>query len=90
MATNDSTYSPDSVHNSIQAYLLQFSGVDEAEFCPPQRDWLDDFYAETIVINAELAQQGLRRASILDGEAGWYVMTSYGKVWATDLPERGS
>lgn len=33
-------------------------------------------------IEQELAQQGLRRAE--RHESGWYVYTSFGKVWATD------
>jgi hypothetical protein len=39
-------------------------------------DWTD--------VDAELAKQGMRRAT--DGESGWYVTVSGGKIWATDAP----
>jgi hypothetical protein len=35
-------------------------------------------------IETELAEQGLRIAA--DGESGWYCTTTYGTIWATDLP----
>ena len=35
-------------------------------------------------IAEELAEQGMRRAS--EDESGWYVLTSVGKIWATDEP----
>lgn len=35
-------------------------------------------------IAVELAAQDLRRAQ--SHESGWYALTSFGKVWATDLP----
>lgn len=35
-------------------------------------------------IEAELAAMGLRKAG---SEPGWYVLTSFGQIWATDLPE---
>lgn len=55
-------------------------------YTPPQPaapDWLDDLASKDAALNAELASMGLRRASELDGEPGWLVTTSAGKVWAT-------
>ncbi len=43
-------------------------------------------YGPDAVMGAELTAQGLRQASTAKGEAGWWVSTSQGKVWATDLP----
>lgn len=37
-----------------------------------------------VAINAELAGEGMRLAD--NDEPGWYVTTSFGTVWATDLP----
>jgi hypothetical protein len=47
--------------------------------------------AKDAQINAELAKDGLRLASISKGESGWYALVSIDgevlKVWATDLVE---
>lgn len=63
---------------------LQCKGTGKMEVAAPlpaavpTLDQIDDG------MDRELSVQGLRRAK--SHESGWYVYTSYGKVWATDLP----
>lgn len=76
------TYSP-----LDREYSAHIDGVGIIGYAPTKEaahDIIQDTYCDVRAIAAavELTANGMRRADAT--EPGWYVLTSAGKVWATD------
>lgn len=80
------------VLNAPGEYIMYFDGsfqrfytcAAEAEHAAAMRleEEARDLAAGLVHADTELAANGMRRAD--ETESGWYVLTSQGKVWATD------